>query len=301
MAGSHEDEARGTRERLASELRRLRALSGLSGRDMAGRLGISQSKVSRIESGATMPSLPEVTGWARAVSAPDETVRRLVDITEQAFTEVEAWRTAMRDRPHLQDEVQERENKTWWTQTFQPSVVPGLLQTAEYARRVFSLFDEVPYGKEELAAAVAGRLNRQLALYQEDRRLDFLITESALRWRPGSPRLLLAQLDRIASQSTLDNVRIGVIPSDALAVTYASHGFVIFNGRNYGTGTGEDAEDENDSYVTVETVHAQLNVTGPDVAHYRRRWSRLAEMALFGDEVRAFIAELGAEIRGRGT
>ncbi|WUI02900.1 helix-turn-helix transcriptional regulator [Spirillospora sp. NBC_00431] len=283
----HQDEARSTRDRLASELRRMRALSGLSGRDLAQRLGISQSKVSRIESGATMPSLPEVTGWAAAMDATEEATRRLVALTEAAFTEVSAWRTALRGRPHLQDQVLERENRTSRSQTFQPSVVPGLLQTAEYARRVFALFDEVPYGEEELAAAVASRLNRQLALYQDERRFEFVITEAALRWRPGPGRLLRAQIDRVASLSTLENVRIGVVPSDAEALTYVSHGFVIAYGG---------VEDE--AQVTVEAAHAKLSITGPeDVALYRRRWALLSRMALFGDDARAFLARLANTIQ----
>ncbi|TDD40551.1 XRE family transcriptional regulator [Actinomadura sp. KC06] len=287
MASDHQDEARSTRERLASELRRMRALSGLSGRDLAQRLGISQSKVSRIESGATMPSLPEVTGWAAAMDSTEETARRLVALTEAAFTEVSAWRTALRDRPHLQDQVLDRENRTSRSQTFQPSVVPGLLQTAEYARRVFALFDEVPYGEEELAAAVASRLNRQLALYQEERRFEFVITEAALRWRPGPALLLRAQIDRIASLSTLENVRIGVVPSDAEALTYLSHGFVIAYGGA-----------ENEAQVTVEAAHAKLSITGPeDVELYRRRWALLSRMALFGDDARAFLARLANTMR----
>lgn len=287
VADDHQDEARSTRERLAAELRRMRALSGLSGRDLARRLGISQSKVSRIESGATVPSLPEVNGWMAAVDAGAETARRLVALTEAACTEVSAWRTALRDRPHLQDQVLDRENRTSRSQTFQPSVVPGLLQTAEYARRVFALFDEVPYGDAELAAAVAGRLNRQLALYQEERRFEFVISEAALRWRPGPVRLLLAQLDRIASLSTLENVRVGVVPSDAEAITYLSHGFVIAYGG---------ADDE--ARVTVEAAHAKLSITGPeDVELYRRRWALLSRMTLFGDDARAFLARLGTALR----
>jgi transcriptional regulator with XRE-family HTH domain len=297
VVGTREGEVGGTRERLASELRRLRDLSGLSGRDLAGRLGISQSKVSRIESGATMPSLPEVRAWARAVSATEDTARRLVAITEEAFTQVQAWRSALRDRPHLQGETLRREGRARRSQTFQPSVVPGLLQTAEYARRVFTLFGEVPYGSEELAAAVAGRLDRQLALYEDGRQFDFLITESALRWRPGPPRLLLAQLDRIASLSTLENVRIGLIPSDVTAVTYTSHGFVIFDGGSDDAASGAD-EDAPDPSVTVDVIHAVLHVSGPDdVELYRRRWQLLSEMALFGDQARAFLARLAAGIR----
>src|SRR5262249_47554746 len=151
--------------------------------------------------------------------------------------------------------------------TFQPSVVPGLLQTAAYARRVFSLFQTTLAESDDIPAAVAGRLNRQLALYEIEQQFSFLITETALRWRPGPAELMLAQLDRIASISTLDNVSVGVIPLAVPAVTMLTHAFVIYDGR-----------DEQDTQVSVETIHAQLIVKSPeDVALYRHRWERLNE------------------------
>jgi transcriptional regulator with XRE-family HTH domain len=263
-------------------------LSGLSGRELARLMGTSQSKVSRIESGAAIPSLPEVAAWASAVGASTAVRDSLASLTEAAFTEVQSWRDALRSRPHTQDEIQALESRACMLRTFQPSVVPGMLQTAEYARRVFSLF-RGPLAENDVPAAVAGRLNRQLALYETEKKFDFLITEAALRWRPGPPELMLAQLDRISSVSTLDNVSVSVIPLAVQAVTMLTHAFVIYEGP-----------DEHDSLVTVETIHAQLIVKDPgDVALYRQRWERLAEMALGGDKAREFIGDLSAGLKGR--
>jgi len=267
-------------------LRRLRGLSGLSGRELARRIGTSQSKVSRIESGMAIPSLPEVSAWATAVGAPTTTRDSLVTLTEAAFTEVQGWRDALRARPHVQDEIQALETRARMLRTFQSSVVPGMLQTAEYARRVFSFF-QAPFAKGDIPAAVAARLDRQLALYENDRQFNFLIAEAALRWLPGTPDLLLAQLDRIASVSTLDNVSVGVIPLGAQAVTMLTHAFVIYDGR-----------DEQDALVSVETIHAHLVVKSPgDVALYRRRWELLNEMAIFGGEAHEFISGLIAHLK----
>src|SRR5262249_36566058 len=104
-------EARVSGQRLAVELRRLRDLSGLSGRELAQRVGIRQSKVSRIESGSAIPTSPEVTAWADAVEAPPETRELLLELTEQALTEIYAWKGALRNRTHLQDDVQQRERE----------------------------------------------------------------------------------------------------------------------------------------------------------------------------------------------
>ncbi|MCG5214049.1 helix-turn-helix domain-containing protein [Streptosporangium sp. KLBMP 9127] len=269
------------------ELRRLRDLAGISGRDLAHRIGISQSKVSRIESGTVIPSLPQVTAWAEAVGASDQTRAWLTDTTEAAFTEVHTWRDALQGQAHLQDDIRDQEDQAKIVRVFQPTLIPGLLQTAEYARRIFSLFDP-PYSDGDLAMAIAGRLQRQLALYEESRRFEFLITEAALRCRPGPLKLLVAQLDRIASLSTLENISVGLIPHNREAVVCPPHGFIVY----------ESDGSAGDTFVEVETTHVRLTANNAeDIAIYQRQWSLLSETAVFNDEAREFLATLSADLR----
>jgi transcriptional regulator with XRE-family HTH domain len=283
----HEDKLLGNRRRLAIELRRLRGQAGVSGRQLAERIGVSQSKISRIESGLAIPSGPEVAAWAAAVDASNAATALLTALTDTVYTEVHPWHAALQGQTHLQDEIQGIENRTGAKLTYEPSVVPGLLQTAEYARRVFSLFAPA-YPEIDIPAVVAGRLDRQLALFDRARPFAFLITEGALRWQAGSPAVLHAQLDRIASLSTLENISIGLIPDAAPPLTYVPHGFVIF----------EPIDAHADALVMVETVHANLTVNDPvDVALYRRQWSLLEKMAVHGDDARNLLAEVAAGIR----
>jgi transcriptional regulator with XRE-family HTH domain len=285
MAQAFED-VRSKRRRLAAELLRLRDQAGLSGRALAQRIGISQSKISRIEAGTTMPSMPEVTAWAKAVDADDATRDSLRTLTEAAYVEIHGWRELLRDRPHLQDEIGHREAAAERVRTFQPSIVPGLLQTGDYAAQVFSMF-QVPYAKADLAAAVAGRLERQAAL-RGGGAFDFLVTEAALRWRPGPRSLLVAQFERIVQLSTIDTVSVAVIPTDVTAVAAVPHGFVIYEHHGF-------------AYATVETIHANVEVTEPaDVGLYYDQWIELGRMALHDDDARRFVAVLANEFL-RGT
>jgi transcriptional regulator with XRE-family HTH domain len=191
------EEHRSQRQRLGRELRKLRKLAGLNGYQLAEHVGISQSKVSRIEAGSAVPTIREAEAWARAVGASDEVHANLIGMAEAALTEVETWRIALRHGlPNLQTDVRALEANARRISNFQPSLVPGLLQTAEYARRVFTLADVV--GGQDYAGAVAARMSRQEILFDEDRRFEFLVTEGALRWRLGPPKLLLTQLDRVS-------------------------------------------------------------------------------------------------------
>ncbi len=267
------------RQLLAHELKRLRLVTGLSGRELGRRASISQSKVSRVEAGTALPTVPEVEKWGRALGASPEAVRWLAELTGDAHLEAHSWTAALHGREHLQHEISGWEADATLVRTYQPSVVPGLVQTADYAHRVFSLFSP-PYGDEALAAAVAGRMDRQLAIHRPGKKFEFIVTEAALRWRPGPPEVLIAQLDRLVSVSTLDNIVFGLIPLDGEALTTYSHGFVIYEGDGEGV-------------VSVEMIHGPHTLdSADDVEMYRLRWSLLQKMSLFGEDARGLLDEL---------
>jgi transcriptional regulator with XRE-family HTH domain len=234
-------------------------MAGVNGRDLAQRAGLSQTKVSRIETGRGVPTLPEVMAWATAVDAPEETREHLRRFTVAAYTDVATYRDSLAELPHSQDKVREIEATARTIRNYQPEIVPGLLQTAEYARQVFRLVD--PHGEMDHAAATAGRMRRQDALYDPNRRFEFLIHESALRWRPVSRPSLAAQLDRIGSVSTLANVTLGVIPAGVEAPAVPYHGFVLYT----------DREDDHDPIVNVELVHGEATIADVDDVEALRR------------------------------
>jgi transcriptional regulator with XRE-family HTH domain len=277
------------RRRLGAELRRLREQAGLPGRQLAEQIGVSQSKISRIESGATLPTIPEVTGWTAAVSASEDVASRAVALAEAAYTEVHPWDVAMRGHGHLQDDIQQIEARSRAVLVYEPTLVPGLLQTAEYARRVVAMF-EPAYAEPDIPGVTASRVDRQAALFDPAREFGFLITEAALRWRPGPPSLMLAQLDRIASVATLGNVVIGVVPQSARALTHVPHGFVVI----------EPADPGADAFVLVETVHANLTVSDAgQVALYRAQWPLLEQMAVYGPDARDLLSGIAADVRAQ--
>jgi Domain of unknown function (DUF5753) len=145
-------------------------------------------------SGSGVGDVGSSVRWAAAVSASGTATELLTMLTDAVYTEVHPWHAALREQVHLQDVIQEIETRAGTELTYEPTVVPGLLQTAEYARRVVTMF-EPSYAELDVPAVVAGRLDRQAALFDPARRFSFLITEGALRWRAGLAHVLLSQLD----------------------------------------------------------------------------------------------------------
>ncbi len=281
-----------SRAQLGRELKHLREFAGLNGRDLAARirdsgLEMSQSKVSRIESGAAAVTRPEVQSWADATDATPDTRERLIELAEAAFTDVTAWRNAVRaGTRHLQDHVRARETTARTVRNFQPTVIPGLLQTPEYAHWMIPLADIA--GVMDHTAAAAARLQRQPALFDTDCRFEFLIGECALHWNPArAPDLLVAQLDRVASLAAMDNVHIGVLPIGGQAVAAPWNNFVIYEGE--------------ETFVMVELIHAGVRIADPeDVELYRNLYDRLWERTAKGPDAVTLIQRLAAELRQPG-
>jgi transcriptional regulator with XRE-family HTH domain len=270
------------RVRLGSQLRHLRKLAGLSGRAIARRIEASQAHVSRVENGQAVPTLPQVNAWADATGATADARAALMALTEAAFHEVDPWLTKFdAGLPAMQQDVRAMEAAAGAITYFQTSLVPGLLQTAEYARRVFEITDVKGWGDH--AAAVKARLERQQALHQPGKRFEFLLTEAALRLRIGPPHVMRGQADRITSLIS-DTIEIGVIPLDADASVIPWVGFNLY----------DDLPEGQTPFVTIELPHAYLTASEPgDVAIYQQQLTAIRNTALYGPNARQLLDGIG--------
>lgn len=273
---------------LGQELRSLRQFAGLTTRQLADRVeSLSQPMISRIENGAKTPTRPQIQAWVKATGADRETRDRLIRQAEAIYTEVRAWRHVLVDENrHLQDEVLAREKSALAVCNYQPAIIPGLLQTRDYAEALIPLIDLA--NRVDHAAAVEGRMERQRTLLEPGHAFRFLIGESALHWNPGISETQFAdQMSRVAILAALDTVDVAVLPSPRTGVAVSLGSFVIFDGE--------------DEHVTVELPHGSVRVSDvEDVALYRQLYELLWGVAVQGQEVIALFQGLAAESRARG-
>jgi transcriptional regulator with XRE-family HTH domain len=266
---------------LGQELQRLRMLAGLSGAQVAQALGVSQQTVSRMERGLSAPTLAQATAWADAASASEERRMLVVYLAEAVVNEViphqerfESWGLAAE-----QEIVQREEETARMLRHFQPCFIPGLLQTAEYARRILTFSD--PSG--DISQALANRLARQQGLYKPGREFEFILTEAALRYRPGEGDVLTAQLNHLTSVATLETVSLGVIPADAPMYALTQTAFIVY----------EDRTEGRPPFAKVEAPHASLSASEPEqVQVYQDRLATYRRSALFGGEAIDFVRSI---------
>ncbi|MEW2624908.1 helix-turn-helix transcriptional regulator [Streptomyces sp. NPDC048106] len=274
------------REELGRRLRELRVESPdgrLTGTELAQRLGWTQSKVSKLENGRQTPTDDDLHAWAEATGQPDvfgELRARLKGFESQ----IRSWRRqlAAGHRP-VQDSWNTVIANSTTVHEWENSLVPGLLQTADYARSVFSGHSRLQNSPRDTEDAVRARLKRQEWLYRPGKRLNLLVWEGALWARVCPPDVLAAQLDRLTGVVGLDTVRFGIVPLDAELHLNPANAFCILDDR----------------MVAVEDWHAELWLDDAEtIALYRRVWATFAEAAVYGPRAQQVIARVRRSISG---
>ncbi|UNO41885.1 helix-turn-helix transcriptional regulator [Streptomyces sp. MST-110588] len=269
------------RATLGARLRELRTEAGMNGKDLAARLGWQASKVSRLELGKQTPTPEDLWEWAGAVGRPevaDELVARLNAVQ----TRYRTWRRQLAGGHSARQELAITVTANTRTiRGLEVSRIPGLFQTAEYARHVFTALAEFRQTPRDTEDAVRKRLQRQEALYEPGRRFRFLVWEGALQVLVCPRGVMAAQLDRLMSIVGLDSVELGIIPFSAELRRTPSHGFWIYD----------------DHLVTVETINAEMWLDDKDsVDLYERAWNWLNESAVYGHQAHRLIARARASL-----
>jgi transcriptional regulator with XRE-family HTH domain len=216
------------RRRLAAELRRLRERAGFIGEEVADRLDWSTSKLSRIEtskSGIKLQDLRLLLDLYRVAEPHRSAVLALARESAKTASVDDAAISSF--RPGYGEFVYaEAEAIALWN--WEPQVIPGLLQTENYAREVmrgwYSMFSLPP---AELEVQVDARMKRkQVLIRDQPLNLTAVIDESVIRRRFGENSVMRRQLESLAESSDLPNVEIRILPLDgthpagALSFTY---------------------------------------------------------------------------------
>jgi transcriptional regulator with XRE-family HTH domain len=198
------------RRRLRHELRNAREAAGKTQRDVAAAMDWSQSKLIRIESGAVNISTNDLRALLGHYGVDSARIEALVDVA-RAAREVPRW--------NIYKDVASPEYITFLgyessasvIRNFEPLLVPGLLQTEEYARTVLSLiFSRDP---QKIDPLVDLRIQRQELLVREPApSLHFIIDEAVVRRVAGGRDVMRRQLRQLQELSEHENITLRIVP-----------------------------------------------------------------------------------------
>ncbi|WP_333746025.1 helix-turn-helix domain-containing protein [Streptomyces sp. IBSBF 2950] len=266
--------------RLANELRRLREAAGLSSREAASLLGVSPAQIAHIESALAGVSELRLRRLASHYACTDE---EFIDaLVAMATDRTRGWWEEYRGllpTPFL--DLAELEHHARFQRHVAILYVPGLLQTEDYARAVFS--SRLPeLTEEEVELRIRHRMARQAVALP----YEAVIHEAALRIRVSDRAASRAQLAKILDLSEVDNVTVRVIPFDLDGFARAASAMAFVGGPLSKLDTVVRDAPHGSVFIDSE---AQLN-------SYRTRFRRVEDASLEPGASREFIHNLAREL-----
>jgi hypothetical protein len=272
------------RRRLGQELRRLRELKGMTAEEVAERLLVSQSKISRLENGRRSISQRDVRDLCGVYEVEDH---RIVDSLMQMAKDSrqQGWWHAFGDIPYSVYIGLETDAAS--LRVYEPQVVPGLLQTRQYAEALIA--GALPEsGTTDVEKRVSVRVRRQERLNDAEHplRLWVVIDEAALRRLVGDKQLMREQLEHLVELSQLPHVTVQVLPFEMGAHPGINGQYAIL----------EFPDTSDSSVVYIEGVTSDLYLEkANDVQKYSVMYEHLRAQALNVDHTRQFIADIAKE------
>ncbi len=263
-------------------LRDIRRDAGLSSTQLAALTGWRAPKISKIEHGRQRPSEADLSQWCTACRARDQ-LPDLIAAVRAIETQFAEWRRILRTGTRRRQETSAKVyEKARLFRIWEPAVIPGLLQTLDYATAVLSITVDFLRLPDDAALGAQTRLQRQRVLTDEDRRFHMLIGEQALRTYVGGPEVMAGQLQHVLGLLKFPHLRLGIVPMDAPYRVPLHNGFWILD----------------ESLVQFDTYTAELSLTRPDeIATFARAFERLAALASYGSEVRKMLSAASARYR----
>jgi transcriptional regulator with XRE-family HTH domain len=270
---SRPDSPTASRRELGTLLRALRTDHDWTVQYVASRIGVSASKVSRLETGLRGASARDIQDLSDLYQVDEELRNRLADLAAEG--KQRPW------WPHglAYTRYQGLETSAVSIEDYALGLMPGLLQTADYARAIVTgtagTDDMTP---ADIEMMVAGRVLRQRLLDSDNApRYTAVIDEAVLRRVVGSPAVMAAQLRHLLDTSELPSVDIHVISLEAGPLASGNNKFVILR---FGS-------PELPTVVFIESLHEERYLDKPqDVKVYTRAFAALTRMALSADESR---------------
>ncbi len=215
--------------RAGTELRRLREAAGVTTAQAAELLHCSPAKISRIENGIVSVRVVDLRLLLDRYGDEDQEHRAYLERLARDSNKRGWWQDYGDTIPPYYADFIGLETDASYIKTWEPTTVPGLLHTPEYARAVM-LANPAMISPDKLENLIGIRHERQVRLEQgTDVRLDAVIWEAALVTTVGGDEVQRGQLSRLLELMHRPNISVQVLPLEAGDKASMSGSFVMFS------------------------------------------------------------------------
>ncbi|MEU1782414.1 helix-turn-helix transcriptional regulator [Streptomyces abikoensis] len=272
-------------KRLGNELRRLRAASGLKVSQVAELLECGQPKISQIENGKRGIRQIDLTLLLDRYGVEDTKYRQSLKQLARDVHKVDWWSS---QGPLIHDTLRDYltlEADSELVRGYESTVIPGLLQTEAYMRRLFTLVQP----PERVDALVDARMKRKELLEQHPGfRLNVVVDQLALHRIPGSSEEVAEQLGYLMEAGRRPNLLLQIVPLKARLPANQYVPFCLFTLRG---------EAPIDVAWLEHTTGGTLLEQRRDVQEYAQVWAELTAAALSPADSRSYLRDLMKEVK----
>lgn len=262
-------------------IRELRKRRKLTGEELGKIVGMSQSKISKLENGNSMLTVDAVEKILNILQCPtriQQQISAIIEIDTQPYGKY---------RFIVPNEVSKREARVGSLCSFLFSVPHVLLQTTAY-RELYLRNQRI--SESEMKLRLAETLRRQEILWDNSKRFDFLMAESSLYTSMGNRSVQLSQIDKLRNLTGHQRIRVGIIPYQAGFLPVEHGSFVLYD-RN--------------TLITVVTDVETISHDAEQIAEHLKVFTRLQKKAVYGAELlellntaQAYFTDLPEVTRG---
>lgn len=276
------------RRRLRLALRRAREAKGLTQRQVAEALDWSLSKVNRIESGEVSVTSTDLQAMLQLFEVTDlDRVAELTAIGRAARRR--GWWDQPEYRAHLTPAMIQSfqfENEATEIRSYQPTLIPGILQTREYASAIFNAWSN-ELTEEDLKTRLEVRLQRRGHLFNraDPPRYLLVLDESVLLRPVGGPRVMSDQLYDLLNVIRNGHISVRVLPL-VNAVIYPIGLFMIYT-----------SDDEDLALYVEGSLHDEVIYDADQIRQHRQIFERTWYQSLPADASVNLIEACAATLR----
>lgn len=272
------------RKRLGHTLKDLREAEDLLLADLASKVGWSESKLSRLENGKNVIKLIEIEKLLGKLKADDTTRRSVMDLAREA-RRPGWWHTYADSMPSWFETFVSMESEATTVREFEMRTLPGLVQTADYARAVLDVGAQ-PLPRDEIEKQVELRMARQTRLRGDNPPQYWLVLdEGVLRRSIGGPDVMHRQLAALTEFAQLPHVTVQILPFSAGAHMALAGPFLIWEIPD-----------------SPRVVHVDNLLSGiyyerrAETSPYALTWDHLIAKALDPDQTVSIIGQVASKL-----
>jgi transcriptional regulator with XRE-family HTH domain len=265
--------------RVSTELRALRKAKGRTCIDVAKAIGCSESKISRLETGGRGLNADDVSAILGYLEAPARLRHELVALVREG--ETRNWHTIHDQLLANWKDLIRFEREASRLRNYEPLVIPGLAQTADYARTIIQGSNN-KLSDAEIDTLVAARMSRQVVLGRTE--VHLFIDESVLHRTFGDQPMMRAQLHHLAALAARANVAVQIVAHGMVAHRAIAGSFVVL-----------DFVDQPPLVYVESLLTCSFLEEEEHVDYARLAWQELRALALSRDDSARLLAEIASK------